>query len=68
MRDMIEALMNLEDFLADLGASSLYKKDEFDEDAPDPYEQQMMLRELCKRMIATIDDYPNKKGQYRGEI
>ena len=55
MRDIVEALTNLEYFLADLGSSSLYKKDEFDEDAPSPQEQRMMLRELCKRMIATID-------------
>tara|TARA_Y100000004_G_scaffold166450_2_gene198196 strand:+ start:161 stop:358 length:198 start_codon:yes stop_codon:yes gene_type:complete len=55
IKEMLQASMNLECYLDDLGATSLYKKDEFDEDAPTPSDNRMMLRELCKRMIATID-------------
>tara|TARA_R100001443_G_scaffold115398_1_gene133069 strand:- start:107 stop:313 length:207 start_codon:yes stop_codon:yes gene_type:complete len=56
LKNMMKDYINLECFMEDLDKGyQLYKKNEFDADAPTPSHNRLMLRELCKKMIATID-------------
>ena len=57
LMELIRGETVLSDFLEDLPATALYKKDEFDENARTPEQNRHDLLLLCEFMIRQLQDY-----------
>jgi len=57
LMELMRAETVLSDFLEDLPATALYKKDEFDENAKTPEQNRHDLLMLCEFMIRQIQNY-----------